>query len=565
MPLNFGLNIGGTSVGFYYDMDEDIGTENLAITEISGTSIPEGGLIYSTSPQDVSFDYSPFGSYQVIGFMADKYFAGYSANTRPPNPTAPAGEKSTIAQGQLHKVLIDDDVQRVVAMGGTLTLGEGYILKAEDVDAPARTMLLSLLKDGEVVDTTPLSAGQTYVYTKRVGAITDLPVIIVRFDSVFVGREVSAAFLRGMFQISEAITPVRTGDRYGQMEVRSTGADGIRMDNRNSVGLSSGSTVDLMGNIKFRVADSSEVRFYPFVMVTPEMVANQLIIDAPARAFAGDVIRIRVTAGGSAVEGVSIDIEPGIGQIDDRTDKNGDLNYTLPRTLNGTYNMTATKLGYQKATRSIEVQEFIENRLSIDAPSRANQFEMITILVTFNGTAVSGANVTYDNVTIGLTGSDGTLNFTPETSGLRTISASKNGFITVSRDIEVRMPFSEFIALDINITPAIVFTDETTVIRSNITNAGTKADTLPVVLIINNTEVDNRSVALAPNEVKEIDFTHKVTLPAGNYTVEILGQRGTLEVKEAPFNIFLVVGIVIIVIAAGAVIIYFLMAKKTKI
>jgi len=564
-PLNFGLNIGGTSIGFYYDMDEDVGTENLAIREISGTSIPEGGLVYNTSSQDVSFDFSPFGSYRVIGFTADKYFAGYSANTRLTNPTTTVGEISTLAQGQLHRVLIDDDIQRTVALGGTLTLGEGYVLKADDIDPGARTMLLSLLKDGNVVDTTPLSAGQTYVYTKRAGAVSDLPLIIMRLETVFSGRETSAAFIRGLFQISEAATSVRTGDSYGQMEIRSVGADGIRMDNSNSISLSRGSTVDLMGNIRFRVADSSEVRFYPFVMVTPEMVANQLIIDAPSRATAGDTIRIRVTAGGSAVEGVSIDIEPGIGLIDNRTDRNGDINYTLPRTLNGTYNMTATKIGYQKATRSIEVQAFIENRLSIDAPSRANQFEAITILVTFNGTAVSGADVTYDNVTIGVTGSDGTVNYTPETSGLRTISASKTGFITASRDMEVRMPFSEFRALDINITPAVVFTDGTTVIRSNVTNAGTKNDTLPVVLIINSTEVDSMSVTLAPNEVKEISFTHEVTLPAGNYTVEVLGQKGTLEVKEAPVNVFLIVGIIIIMIAAGAVIIYFLTAKKTKI
>jgi len=48
-PLNFGLDIGGSNVGFYYDMKRDIGTEKLMISQISGASIPDGGLVYSTS------------------------------------------------------------------------------------------------------------------------------------------------------------------------------------------------------------------------------------------------------------------------------------------------------------------------------------------------------------------------------------------------------------------------------------------------------------------------------------------------------------------------------------
>ncbi len=565
-PLNFGLNIGGTNVGFYYDMDEDIGTENLTIDQISGTSIPDGKLIYSTSPQEVSFDYSPFGRYHVIGFMADKYFAGYTANT------SISGNKriNTIGSGQLHRVLLDDEDRRVVSEGATLTLKEGYVLRlaAVDIGAAPGQVWITLFKDGSEVESDVVAAGDTYVYSKKVGGVSDLPIIAMHFDSVFRGREVNAAFTRGIFQISEAIASVKSGDRYGQMEINRVGADGIGMDNPNSISLSAGSKVELMGNINFKVADSSDVRFYPFVMVTPEMVINQLVIDAPAKATAGDTVKIKVTAGGVAVEGASMTIDPVIGQIENKTGRDGVLNYTLPRTLKGVYNITATKLGYQKATRSMEVQGYIEKRLSIDSPAKSNQFEIITIRVTHNDAAISGATVSYDNDSIGTTGSDGALNYTLETSGTHTITASKNGYITVLREIDVIMPFSEFRALDINITPDVIFTDQETVITSNITNAGTKTDTLPVVLIINQTEVDNRSVTLAPLEVKEINFTYKADLPAGNYTVEILGQKELLEVKEvplkAPLNVFLIAGIAIIVIVIGAIIIYLVTAKKTK-
>ncbi len=552
-PMNFGMNIGGTSIGFYYDMDEDVGNERLRIEGNVSGSIPEDKLKYSTSPAEVSFDYSPFGSYEVIGFMADKYFAGYTANSIISNNKV----KSALGGKQLHKVLLDDEDRRTISEGGTLTLKEGYVLKmtAVDIGAGPGQIWVTLLKDGNEVDTDVVAGDETYVYQpKKVGSVSDLPTIAVHFERVFRGREVNAAFIKGIFQISEAFTSVKTGDRYGEMEIKSVGAGGIEMKNENSIDLSSGSTVDLMGNIKFKVADSSDVRFYPFVEVKAEMLANQLVIDAPAKANAGDAINIKVTAGGSTVEGAAITLQSEIGS----TNTAGILNYTLPKTLKGIYNITATKLGYQKAIKSIEVLEYIEYRLSIDAPAKANQFENITIRVTSNGTAINGATLKFNDIIIGQTDNKGMLNYTLQTSGTHTISASKSGYITAARDIEVKPPFSEYRALDINITPGAVYTNEEVLIRSNITNAGTKADTLPVELVVNGTVVDNRSVALAPNDVKEINFTHKEAL-SGNYTVEILGQKGLLEVREEPLNLLFIVGIAT---GFGAVIIYLLTSKS---
>jgi S-layer protein (TIGR01567 family) len=560
-PYNFGMNIGKTSIGFYYDLDDGIGNESLRLAEpLDGSrTINDGNLLYATTPQEVSFGYSGFGSYDVIGFMAEKYFAGYTANSNPPNPTTAIKASSVLAQGQLHKVLIDDDTQRTISLGGTLTLQEGYVLKAKDIDTSARTMLISLLKDGSEVDSTPLSAGQTYVYTKKVGAVSDLPIIMVRFDSVFSGIEVQAAFLKGVFQISENYSAVNSGNSFGKMKVTGVSESEIDMSNDGSISLDNGNTEELMGNVKLKVGDTTDnsLRFYFAVDVTPEMVANQLIIDAPDQATAGDTIPINVTAGGDLIGGASLAIDSSdIGQ----TDNNGTLNYTLPRTMKGIHNITATKLGYQGANKSIDVLEYIERRLSIDAPTTADQFETITIKVTYNGTAVSNATVSFDNTTIGLTDNNGALNYTLETSGTHMIEASESGYITVVKEIDIRAPFSEYKALDINITPNVVSTDEDAVIKSNITNAGTKKDTLPVELIINGTAVDNRSVTLAPGEIKEINFTRKEA-KAGNYTVEILGQKGLLEVKERPF-IWSLILIVAIVTGLGLIAVYLLTAKN---
>ncbi|VVB96370.1 S-layer protein [uncultured archaeon] len=564
-PYNFGLNTGKTSIGFYYDLDDGIGNENLGLAApLAGRTISAQNLVYTTTPEDVSFGYSGFGSYQVIGFMADKYFAGYTSSSIPSvnNPTTNVVPVSALGSGQLHKVLIDDDTKRTISVGSTLTLQEGYVLKAKDISVIDRIMLISLLKDGNEVDTATLQAGQTYVYApNRVVNVQNLPIIIVRFDSVFSGTEVQAAFLKGVFQISENPTTVNTGDLYNDMEVTTVNQNEIMMSNNNDISLDNGKIEQLMGNIKLKVADTSAtdglLRFYFAVDVTPGMMANQLLINVPDKATAGDQITINVTAGGAAVAGASVSIgSSGVGT----TDANGLVNYTLPRTMKGVQNITATMLGYQQGTTSIDVLEYIEYRLSIDAPANADQFNTITITTTYNGTAVSGVTIGYDNASIGTTDDNGILNYTLQTSGTHTISASKTGYITAVRNISVRAPYSEYKALDINITPSTVSTNEPALIRSNITNAGTKADTLPVELISNGTVVDNRTVSLAPGEIKEVDFTRKEAL-TGNYTIEILGQKGLLVVKEQPLNLLLIGGIATVF---GAIIIY-LFTMKSKI
>lgn len=93
--------------GFYYDLDNNLSTEELTINNIKRT-IAQSDISYTTSPIEVSFDYSDFGKYQVIGFMADKYFAGYNGNS------VISGNKeiSSIGSGQLQIAVCSDDDQR---------------------------------------------------------------------------------------------------------------------------------------------------------------------------------------------------------------------------------------------------------------------------------------------------------------------------------------------------------------------------------------------------------------------------------------------------------------------
>ncbi len=541
-PLNF--------EGFYYDINEDVGSEKLSLTR-SDRTINEKSLVYTSTPQSVSFKYKKFGSYNVIGFMAEKYFAGYTSSSTGITGTA----ISTISNKQLHKILADDDTQRAVYAGSTLTLNEGYVLKVKDVDITGgKIVLISLLKDGGEVDTTAIEAGKTYIYTKRVGSVTDLPIIAAHIETVFSGKEANAAFIKGIFQISERITSVKTSDTFGNMKVSEVSDTKIEMKNTGTVSLSTNSIVEVMGNIKFKVADSNDVRFYPFIMVNGSVAAaNQLAIDAPPNPSVKDTITITVTAGGTPVSGASVSFDDSsIGT----TNSTGRLDYTLTRS--GLHNITATKLGYEKGVKTIQVSEYVDNRLSIEVPAIIDQGVPVSIKVLSNGTAIPGASVTFDNSAIGTTDAGGVLNYTFSVSGTHNLGASKDKYISVVREISIRMPFSEYKALDISIIPNVVFTNEQTLIRSNITNVGTKADTRDVELIFNGTVVDNKSIALAPGEIKEINFTWKEALP-GNYTVELLGQKGLLEVREEPLNLLLIGGIAT---GFGAIIIYLLTAKS---
>jgi len=557
-PYNFGMNIGKTSLGFYYDLDSGVGGESLSLTNplVNGSrNIPDQNLLYSTTPQEVNFIYTGFGKYQVIGFMADKYFAGYTSNTNPTvtKPTTDFAGKSSLANGALHKVWIDDDTKRTISVGGTIALKEGYVLKATDIDLNARVMLLSLLKDGVEVDITPLGAGETYIYAKTVGGTESLPLIMVRFDSVFSGRELQVAFLKGIFQISDTPTKIKTTDQFGKMRIRTVSGNAITMSNDGIISLDKNKNDVLMGNLKLKVADNDNLRFYFAVDVTAEMIQNQLVIDAPAKATAGDTIKIKITAGGVGMDGATVNIGTNTGT----TDKDGILNYTIPRSLNGTYSIAASKTGYESATQNIEIGKYIDYTLSIQAPSQANQSETITIKVLYNGTAMSGATVTFDNTTVGTTDSNGEVTYKLETSGTHSISASMKSYLPVMRDIEIRALYSEFKALDINLTPNQGFIGDSFQVISNITNVGTKSDSLQVELIVNGTAVDNKTITVDAGGKVEVNFTRTETV-AGNVTVEIMGQSMLYETKEKPTN-YLLYGVIVTVI--GAIAIYIITSK----
>ncbi|VVB86228.1 Carboxypeptidase regulatory-like domain protein [uncultured archaeon] len=272
------------------------------------------------------------------------------------------------------------------------------------------------------------------------------------------------------------------------------------------------------------------------------LASNQLAISVPSSMMVKDTISISVTSGtGTPADNAEVSFD---GTVIGDTNSTGKLDYILTKA--GQHNITATKLGFVAATKTVQIAEYVDNRLNFEMPDIIDQYIPVKIKVKVSGTGnySSGVNITLDGTGIGSTDSSGTLAYSFTASGKHNLVASKTGYISVQRDIDIRLPFTEFKALDIGFRPDVVNKGQNVIIWSNITNTGTKEGTLPVALIINNTVVENSNVTLAPGKQGMVNFTHKIELVPGNYTVEILGQKTTMPVKEEPLNLFILVGAV---------------------
>jgi len=237
--------------GFYYDAQSRAGNESLTIKldNLTDRWITQDNMVYSTTVEQATARFSPFGEYAVIGFMGQKYLAGF-----------PVGKSNITSVGginlkPLYKILIDENVNHVLTRGSTLTLSEYYVLKVTDVKKAGAQVTLSLLKAGNEVDKKTIDTGKNYVYEIR-----DRPVIAVHIDSIVKENESVSAVINGIFQASDQYTSTNERDTFGVMKITKVSDTGITMINFLPVDLKRGSTIEILGSIKLKVADSNTFR-----------------------------------------------------------------------------------------------------------------------------------------------------------------------------------------------------------------------------------------------------------------------------------------------------------------
>ncbi|AKB25849.1 S-layer family duplication domain protein [Methanosarcina sp. MTP4] len=527
--------------GFYYNIDEDVSTERLVIKELDGRSIDDEMLVYSTKPELVEFEREDWGGYEVIGFLAEKYFAGY-----PEDAFGDSDRVSVLSDSILSKVLIDEDDKKSLFTGSSLILENGYSLKAAEIDVNGNSVLFELYKDGDLVDTGIVSSNGDYVYEADIGGADDVPMIAVHVSTVFRGTEVDAIFVEGIFQISDDYLELEEGDSFGEMELSSVSSSGITMENEDSISLSRDDTIDLMENVKFRVADSSELRFYPFVEVV-KGDGGQLDIDMPDTLVVGEEVEILVTARGVAVGDVELFFE---GESIGRTGDEGSLGYT-PDT-EGSFTVSAEKGGYVSGSKEVDVLAEGSRKLEIEvSPDPIREGDTISIKVTdsIGDKPVSGADVFLGGENVGeQTNEAGIVSYWVTTPGTYKINASKAGYEDGEAVIEVLEHRAEFVFTNLTIEPASVEAGASVMVTVQVENTGNAKDESTVELLVNGEAVDSETVSLDAGESTTLEFSHMEEEP-GTYMVEIGDLGGSYDVTEkTPFlGVALTLGILLTV------------------
>lgn len=543
--------------GFYYDIDDDVGTETLNAKITSGSKIDEKDLTYETSPQPVKFKFEDWGKYDVIGFMADKYFAGYN------NATVFTDEASVINEGQLRKILMDSDDSETIAGGSVLALKDGYELRIKEVDLNGNKVFLSLAKNGEDVDSKVVTPSgdvkdraSNYMYKTNVGSAKDVPIVIAHIQSVFRGTETDLATVDGIFQVSDSPESVEEGEIHGKMKVETLGDEGITMKNDGSISLSRGKTVEIMENLKLEVADNPKRLIAPIATKTSE--GESLNLSIP-NAVVNQAVAFKVRSGATAVGGVQILVNAStIGT----TDATGSISYTPKST--GTFEVTARKSGYNDAKANLVVRTAAEasalaaaaaanatmaNQLAINVPTEVTRSEnfLITVIGGVNQTPTEDAKVFFDGESIGNTSAQGTLTFSTNETGEHSIRAEKEGFSPATKKITVMSP----IVVQSLKAPERASVGQDIRITAGVRNTGTETDTRRLDLKLNNSVVDSENVTVKAGENATATFSYR-PLSTGLHRFSLDSQSATVNVEKAQSSNWLIALIIVLLIVIGA-------------
>ncbi|WP_406661183.1 S-layer protein domain-containing protein [Methanolobus sp. ZRKC3] len=514
-PLNF--------EGFYYNIDEGIGTESLEVEDLNGRTIEKGDLVYKSKAQDVSFEHNEWGEFQVVGFLAQKYFAGYPDNEF-------TNDVSILSDGQLSEVLIDTDKQTTLYTGSSLILEDGYELKIVEVDLDGSSVMVRLVKYGSELDTGIISSDDDYVYEKDIGSTDDVPVIVVHFNEIFSGSESNAVFVEGIFQVSEDVIEIVSDEMFGEMTVDSFSSDEVILENEDSISLTRDDTIEIMGDISFKVANSGDVRYYPFVEVST-LPSESLSIDMPKVIKENEKTAITVESRGATVEDAVVTF--GDIRIGD-TSNEGIIPYT-PTTA-GIYTVKAEKEGFVSATFKVEVisPDDVSRKLVIEvSPDNVVEQDTITIstVTAIGGESVEDVEVYFDGNLIGTSDEDGMLTYTVKEPGVHKLSTRSDEYLEAKFNLEIDVLEARFTYSELIIAPLLVKTKEEFTVSANVTNTGTaKGDTL-VQLMINGTVADAKSISLDVGEETSVEFTTFIE-EKGSYEVQLGAVTGNIEVEK---------------------------------
>ncbi|MCQ1534976.1 PGF-CTERM sorting domain-containing protein [Methanosarcina sp. KYL-1] len=246
--------------GFFYDLDDNVETESLSVSNIDRNVIPEGGLVYETRIENVSYEYdnvdAGWDKYPILGFFAQKYI-----------PLKP--DKAD----KLARLVLDSDDKYTLRTGELLDLGEGYSIEARQVDVDGEKVWLEFTRDGEFVDDEIISvatgANTWEVELDDIQDEDDVVVLRIHVNQVFQGAADSIAQIEGLWLIDYAnARTIESDDEFGKLDDVSVEGDTLTISNDNIFTLSMGSEEEIAEGMFFKIGDTpvNELRYFPFVV-----------------------------------------------------------------------------------------------------------------------------------------------------------------------------------------------------------------------------------------------------------------------------------------------------------
>lgn len=246
--------------GFYYDINNNIKSETIRFL-ITGDRQLEAsrGIEYSTYTREVPFKFSEWGQFFVIGFLGEKYFVSYAKSGYIANES---NNGNLMSNGQLSKVLIDSKKEVTILENNSLWLQEGYMLTIKSIDVNGNKANVELHKDGRVLDSKIVSPSienatlkdSTYYYKRNIGDFGNITVVAIHFKDAFKGAAWKLCTVDGVWQISEQLSDIKVGTKYGKMKIISSENEEIVMNNEDHITLSRKSQ-PLMGKIAISASD----------------------------------------------------------------------------------------------------------------------------------------------------------------------------------------------------------------------------------------------------------------------------------------------------------------------
>ena len=267
---------------FFYDIDENVWSENLTMTYDASYKVADKGIVYAAVPVSIKYDYQnatapqTWDEYTVMGLFGEKYVPFNIVNT----DGSPA--TTTVKPEKMAKLVIDDDTRYTLKTGAALELGEGYSLIVDQIDVDGNKAYIKFMKDGREINssivTTSNNDNANWILRGTVLNEKDVQLLRVHVKSVFQGTQDSLVEIEGLWLMDYVnAREVKTDDKFGILEYSGleaagtyiTGATGQALVFKSDGDFTLSADLDkqIANNMYLKTADNSTLRYYFYVNV----------------------------------------------------------------------------------------------------------------------------------------------------------------------------------------------------------------------------------------------------------------------------------------------------------